>query len=236
MMRAPLPIAALTALALGCVRSLPPAQPAPASPLSPETGPPAEGAGHVVLEAGPGRVRVDEMVSLNPRFISVIKDVRYEHRADGERVVVYTYGPQEVTDQRLYPRCEAPCTLELPVGPHDLHLQSIEDGRWAYVPIEVTPTQRRYRIGLGHTVSRNDVAIEFVFGTMFLVPGLSLLTAAAVDWAGLDRQPTPEDHDRVQRDSIGLTVFGGALLVAGIVGFVLLRPVAQDTVVQLDSQ
>jgi hypothetical protein len=220
------------ALAMGCVRVLPPAQPPAASVALPSEAP-GEGAGRVVLEAGPGRTRVDEIVSINPRWISVIKEVTYQQI--GNMLYTYTtYGTERVTDQRLYPRCEAPCTLELPLGAHDLHVQSIDDGRWAYVPIEVTSAPRRYRIGLGHTVSGNDTWRQIAFGLVFLVPGASLLTAGAVDWGGVDSQPSAADHDRVQRDSIGLTALGGALFAAGIVGLMLVRPTAQDTVVQVD--
>jgi hypothetical protein len=135
----------------------------------------------------------------------------------------------------VYPRCEAPCTLDLPLGAHDLHIQSLDDGRWAYVPIEAAATPHRYRIGLGHTESGNDMWRQFAFGLVFLTPGASLLTAGAVDWTGVNGQPTPADHDRVQRDSIGLTALGGALLVAGVVGLMLVRPTSQETVVQVDS-
>jgi hypothetical protein len=227
----------LSPLALGCVRVLPAATPPSPTALPPQVSAPAEGTGRVVLDVGSGRARVDEIVSTNPRWVTVIAGgYNIVQRYNGTYMVYSPPVRQWVTDQHLYPRCEAPCTLELPLGQHDLHVQSLDDGRWAYVPIDVTAVSRRYRIGLGHTESGNDVWRQVAFGFVFLIPGASLLTAGAVDWAGVNGQPSPADHDRVQRDSIGLTALGGALLVAGIVGLMLVRPTSQETVVQVDSQ
>jgi hypothetical protein len=195
--------------------------------------------GRVVLDVGPGHARVDEIVSTNPRTVLVGGGGTYHSELRGTSwysVYVETSPiPVRVTDQHVYPRCEAPCTLELPLGTHDLHVQSFDDGRWAVVPVEATASQRRYRIGLGHTESANDVWRQIALGVVFLVPGGSLLTAGAVDFGGVNGQPSPADHDRIQRDSIGLTALGGALLVAGIVGLMLVRPTSQETVVQVDS-
>jgi hypothetical protein len=238
MMRPAFAIAPLAFVALGCVRVLPPAPPPPATALSPQSSAPAEGMGRIVLDVGSGRARVDEIVSTNPRTVLIGGGGTYHNELRGTSwytVYVETSPvPVRVTDQHVYPRCEAPCTLELPLGPHDLHVQSLDDSRWAVVPVEVTAAPRRYRIGLGHTESASDMWRQIALGVAFLLPGASLLTAGAVDWTGVGGQPSPEDHDRVQRDSIGLTALGGALLVAGIVGLMLVRPTSQETVVQVD--
>jgi hypothetical protein len=238
--------ALLASTLLGCMRSLPPAEPPPSRTRELAPAPSSEQPRRVFLDAAPGRVRVDELMSVNPHDVSVVKDVRRETmrvrtmNASGEARYetqtrpVPVYGVEHVTDRRLVPLCQAPCALQLGDGSHDLHLQGIDDRRAANVRIEVTPTPRTYRVGLGHTLTGSELLTQFFLGFLFLTPGTAVLTAAAVDWAAVGGEPTPADHDRVQSDSVGLTVVGGALLVAGIVGLILVRPTEQPTVVKVD--
>lgn len=248
--------ALLALTVLGCVRSLPAVQPLPLRTLDVAAPPSGEHGGHVVLDVGPGRVRVDEFMTVNPHDVYVVKNLRTETisvprtvlrtSASGnlefrteyetESRLVAEYGWEHVTDRRLVPLCEAPCVLELREGPHDLHLQAMDDRRWSNLHVEATSARRTYRVGLGHTLSGNDVLTQFLLGFVFLTPGTTLLAAAAVDWAAVGGEPTAGDHDRVQSDSVGLTVVGGVLLVAGIVGLVLVRPTEQQTVVEVESR
>lgn len=245
----------LALAALGCVRSLPPADPPPPHQSDSVAPPSGEHVGRVLLDVAPGRVRVDEFTTVNPHDVNVIKglrtetisvprsvlrrsargDLEFETEYETETRVVAEYGWERVRDRRLLPLCEAPCTLELREGPHDLHLQAIDDRRWANIRVEATSTSRKYRVGLGHTLSRNDLLTQFLLGLVFLTPAAAVLTAAAVDWAAVSGEPTMVDRDRVQNDSVGLTVVGAVLLVAGIAGLVIVRPTEQETVVKVDS-
>jgi hypothetical protein len=233
-------LVSLASLLAGCFRSLPPPQP-PAPRVDGSVEPTLEpGLGRVLLDVAPGRVRVDDMLDINAHKVRMLTDVKTQEHTEyfpTRRVTVttYTYEWQTVTDSRLVPLCEAPCALTLSTGKHTLHLQSIDDGRWATVDVNVTSTPQRYRVGLGRTASGNDWLSRFLVGSMLLTPGIALLSAGAVDFASINDEPTPADHDRIQGDAIGLTFAGGILLAAGITAFVLTRPPVQDTVVQVDA-
>jgi hypothetical protein len=161
---------ALPLAVLGCVHSIPPPEPSP--PIHLDGGPPVSGEhmGRVFLDVAPGRVRVDEYMTVNPHDVSVVKDVRDETitvrrnvlrwddtKRDGEYEPVYKretrliveYGWEHVADRRLVPLCETPCALDLLEGPHDLHLQLIQDRRWANLRVQATSTRNTYRVGLG---------------------------------------------------------------------------------------
>ncbi len=232
-----LPLGALFLLGIGCVRSLPPVNPPPPGRLNLPPPQEADRRGHITIDVIPTRVRVDEVVNVNPRTIRfVTAETKTRRDVWGQDVITTTYTTHwvDVTDRRLVPLCEAPCAVDLPYGPHDLHLQSMDDGRWANLQVEATSAPRTYRVGLGR--SGWDCVSQFLLGLAFFSPGVVLLTAAGVDWAAVDRQTAPTDHDRVQRDSIGLTAAGAGLLVAGIVGFIVLRPPEQETSVAVDPR
>jgi hypothetical protein len=194
----------------------------------------ADGMGSVVLDVVPAHVRVDDVYDTNPHKVQVVTDIKIEkgHPYD---TIITTYETQEVTDRQLVPLCEAPCALTLPTGTHHLHLQSIDDGRWSMLDVDVTAAPQTIRVGLGHTASKNDWVVRFIAGAVLLAPGLSLLTVGGADWGALSGEPTSADHDRVQGDAVGLTIAGTVLLAAGITAFVLTRPPSQDTVVRVDQ-
>jgi hypothetical protein len=228
-----LPLGAFFLLGVGCARSLPPVNPPPPGRLSLLPPQVVDRMGHITIDIIPTRVRVDEVVNVNPRTIRYVT-VDYTWKDGHVTSERYETHWVHVTDRRLVPLCEAPCALDLPFGVHDLHLQSMEDGRWANLQVEATSAPRTYRVGLGR--SGWDGISQFLLGLALFAPSVVLLTAAGVDWAAVDRQIAPMDHDRVQRDSIGLTAAGAGLLVAGIVGFIFLRPPEQETSVVVDSR
>jgi hypothetical protein len=132
----------------------------------------ADGMGSVVLDVVPAHVRVDDVYDINPHKVQVVTDIKIEkgHPYD---TIITTYETQEVTDRQLVPLCEAPCALTLPTGTHHLHLQSIDDGRWSMLDVDVTAAPQTIRVGLG-CVFRPD-------------PG----TSSDVTWA---RVPEPPGH------------------------------------------
>jgi hypothetical protein len=223
-------------LLTGCFRSLPPAEPPPARPLVEAAPPTPPGWAWVTLDAGPGRVRVDEVLAANPHDVEILTDFKIE-KSLGRMYAVYTWQRTNVTDARLVPLCETPCALAMPAGAHDLHLQSIDDdeGRRASLSLDVTPGSRSVRVGLGRTPSPADWIHRFTVGFLLLTPGVSLLSVGAVDFAGAGGQPTPADQSRIQGDAVGLTISGGVLLAAGVIAFILTQPASQDSVVRIDG-
>jgi hypothetical protein len=222
---------ALGILLTGCFRTLPPAEPPP--PRNLDLFEPTAAANRITLDVGPERVRVDEVLDTHPHTVLVVTDVTTTHTSRGERTEV-TYGGRTVTDSRLVPLCEAPCVLALAPGPHELHLQALDDGRWAMVHVDATAAPQTYRVGLGHTPSKDDQLLRYLAEMLLLSPGVSLLGAGAVDWASVGGEPTPADQARIRGDAAALSITGGVLLAAGIVASFLTRPVTQETIVRVD--
>jgi hypothetical protein len=191
--------------------------------------PPDAKSGRMTIDTGE-RVRVDEIFDVNPHLVWV-----FDHSETSAQWRTDYYKQQIVTDAFVRPVCEAPCTVNLPTGEHQFHLQAINDGRWANLSVVTSSTPRIYRVGLGHSVSIGQKIVMGFVDVGLLVPGMSLLAASAVDWAAISGEPTAADHDRIQHDAVGLGIAGGVVLAAGIVGAILLRPAEQETVIKVDS-
>jgi len=164
----------------------------------------------------------------------VVPQVELEPEGPGEgegRVVIDTEGvPARVVNLRagLFSRalCITPCAVNLPLGPHELSLQSRADPRRMSTGVVSVGTRPSvYQHALGH--HDDNAVFRTIAVSSWSLSLLSLLTGGLL-W-GLFEATSTDDSSSGVVDAGRTMVYGGGILaVVGAVFTVLGRPVVQE--------
>ena len=219
----------------------------------------ADEVGNVALEA---LVPLDRTIlaGAESRWEALIRNDSPRMLAGAKAVLRVDDKPTEVTLPEIAPRQTArvPLNVQFPgSGPHDLSLQIPDDElpgdnrRWAAVPVkdsllirlvdgepssepfgsEVDYLAAPLSIGVGSAEAwRVEVVLEDDFLSRRLDPADVLVLANVA-------APTPEQADRLDRlvrDGMGLMIFAGAKLDAGLYNDLLFRPNEPDPAVRVE--
>ncbi len=194
----------------------PPAIPERIAPrMVPPAPPPREGEGQVTFDVVGERARVE-------RITSRVQNVNLSAGMTLGRRGVNTLTP--TTQYTLAPVCETPCTVNLPLGPHEVLFSSVDPSSSrassVFVQSEATPTIVRHTMGV-QTTDVGGLIGSIIMGSFSLA---SLLVGGALVLAHDTNNPSTDGFDTAGYITLGV---GAALATGSVLLGLSSRPTQQ---------